>query len=464
MLPFIPPLVTISVQGQTISTFPDQGRTMAIVLTALELQEALAKGGADIKYLFDKEEVPLRIQGVFYHIGVTSVSKLARFAENITDLKAVLKSDFDLDATRSIQERVTAAGCCCAFANAAARADKQAEIEGDLDAKRVAKPLPASDFQAMRRTWESKWWALSERWVPARSYLEKRADELEQGDLRAEPLTEVICREEDNPDLMVPVWNSSGSLTVRKASCTAPEPANSEQLRYRITLMGTCIMFLAMRHSNRAHLQGLTPQLFNDYLEYLLGEFVWNLTAKSADGHTLGAPGWHQVLLYDLQIRKKAYSDMATTGSSLKDALGEAWRCPVTKERYFTTPLALSSSFGSSPASSKRPAEFQDELKSNRQRTGRGKGKGRGGGQSKGSGQGKGRGKKGKGKGGGCAPRTPDGRVVCFSYNNATGCTLPRCNFLHVCGICFANHPMYQCTGNNGRHSAETQGGGPGAN
>ena len=442
-----------------------------IVLSAAEREAALLKPGSDIQFLFEKQEVPEDIQAIFYHVGITTIQKLASFADNVADLKQVLKDDFDLDSARNIQSRVQVGSCCCAYSIAVQRAGKQAEIEGELDAKRVAKPLPASDFTAMRRTWEAKWWTLSERWVPARSYLEKRADELEQGELRAEPLTEVICREEDNPDLMVPVWNSTGNLTVRKASCTAPEPANSEQLRYRITLMGHCIMFLALRHSNRTYLQGLSPQLFSDYLEYLLGDFVWTLTARSAEGHTLGAPAWAQVVSYEWQIRRKAYCDMQKSGINLRDALTAAWNCPITKERYFTTPLALTSTMGNKRGPDPQwPGQGRGQGSGGGSGGGRGQGQGRGkaGGRGrKGGGKGGGKGRKG-GKGGGkggCAARTPDGQMICFAYNSEEGCKLGQCNFLHVCGLCFAKgHPLYQCSGNGGRLPGETQGKGAGTN
>ena len=440
-----------------------------IVLTADEQTTALERGGADLRYAMDSEEVPSAVQAIFYHLGVTTIPKLASFAENIPDLKAVLRADFGLDTANGVGERVTIGSICVVFSKAGTRASKQAEIEGELDSKRLAKPLPASDFTAMRRTWEAKWWVLTDRWVPARTYLEKRADELEQGELRAEPLTEVLCRDEDQQDLMVPVWNNSGALTMRKTSHQVPSPANSEQLRYRITIMGTCTMFLGLRHSNRAFLQGLNPQLFADYLEYLLGDFVWLLTAKSADGCTMGAPGWNQVIAYDYQIRKKAFNDVLTTGIPLKDALPAAWKCPITKERYFTTPLALASVLGAS-TSTKRLSDDGSTGGTGETKSGRGGGRGRG----RGKGEGKGRGGKGRagkggkggkgGKAGGCAAKTPDGRSICFNFNNPDSrCGSSRCNFLHVCGLCFSTtHALFQCTGNAGRPAGETQGVGNG--
>ena len=47
----------------------------------------------------------------------------------------------------------------------------------------------------------------------------------------------------------------------------------------------------------------------------------------------------------------------------------------------------------------------------------------------------------------GCAKTTPDGRAVCFKFNNPfEGCKNQQCSFAHVCGRCFkADVPMHRC-------------------
>ena len=72
----------------------------------------------------------------------------------------------------------------------------------------------------------------------------------------------------------------------------------------------------------------------------------------------------------------------------------------------------------------------------------------------KGKGNGKGKNKGGRGKGGaagksasGCAKETPDGRQICFKYNNPSeGCKTKGCRFAHCCGKCFKEGcPMFSC-------------------
>ena len=72
------------------------------------------------------------------------------------------------------------------------------------------------------------------------------------------------------------------------------------------------------------------------------------------------------------------------------------------------------------------------------------KGKGKGGkGKDKGKGKGKGA------VGTNCATKAPDGRMICYRFNNKHEKCEGKCKFAHICGVCFGNHPMYsdKCTG-----------------
>ena len=41
---------------------------------------------------------------------------------------------------------------------------------------------------------------------------------------------------------------------------------------------------------------------------------------------------------------------------------------------------------------------------------------------------------------------TPDDKPICFRYNSKAGCKKKdKCHFAHVCQLCFAKHPAYQC-------------------
>lgn len=447
---------------------------MAIILDAAQVAAAMLKGSSELKFLFGKEEVPDVLQAKFFHIGIVSVAKFAALVKNADDLRKVLKDNMEIDVDADLAHRVIAASVLVAFERASQRSSKLAEFEAELEVRRLPKPLENSEYLAMKAAWESKYWKLEDIDLPGRTYLERRLEELESGDLRAEPLQLVLSREGDDLDYLQPMWDTSGLLKVRKQGATVPEPTNPEQLRRRLALSFTGIMFMAFRHTNRLTIQGVTPQLVQSYCEYLLGEYVWGLVAKDAEGRTISTPSWDLVLAYDLAIRRKTFRLMADGKGDFTDSLKLAMDDPTTKERHFTTPMAISAvarnKGGGAVMSYSNHVEhevFFEQKGSPGKGNSKKKGSGRqGGSKGKGGGKAKGSSSKGSGKG---ANQTPDGRSICFNYNNAEiRCRRPDCRFLHVCTKCFQRHPAYQCRGQAQAPYAsvpasETQGGGAGS-
>jgi len=204
---------------------------------------------------------------------------------------------------------------------------------------------------------------------------------------------------------------------------------------------------ISLKHTNQVALQGLDPGFFDKYKSYLLGDFVLNLTARNDKGEVIISPPWHLILGYEQAIRKKVCYDLNNgTHASFRTALQAAWMDPITKERHFITPLALSSA-----PSSKRNAEYDDSRKDKRpkgDRKGAGKGKDKGGGKSSSS--------KGQAK-------TPEGKQICFKFNDPKKkCTARPCKYEHVCSFCFQRHPRHQCSGrgNQAYTAADTAGAG----
>ena len=402
---------------------------MAIVLTDEDLQKAFAEAGSDLKFLLDRENVDEALQGKIFHIGIRTVRQFGAFVADRTELIEILKTNFNLDGAADIMNRVKITKLVVAWETAKVRAAKMAEMDATGEATSTPKALAPLDKQSMRAAYEQKWWELEDHRVPGKSYLEKKLDEVEKNELKAEPLSEVLATSEDEPDTLRTVWDASGQLKAMKVSSTVPLPSGPEELRMRIVLMGTAWQFVAFQHTHREYLKGLTPQIFQNYLDYLLGEFVWGLHAKDGKGNSFGAPPWHLVIAYEHAIRVKAVA-LVRKGHQLKDALRMAWEDSVTKERNFTTPLGLEG------ATRKRKFEDDGHNQPNNPKP-----------KAKGKGKDKGKGKhsvKGKGKNG-CKFKNDKDEPICYAFNNE-GCTKKDCKYKHECGTCFkAGIPMFRC-------------------
>ena len=412
-----------------------------IVLTQEQKEEALKKGNADLKFLMERNEVPQEVSAMWFHAGVTSLEKFASIAKNVEDLVKVLKEYLGIDQEESLERRVQVAAVTCAWTNARTRMQRAAEVEAEMDTKEWRKPIATSEWMAMRSGLEKAVGTLDERLTPAKEYVEKKLQEVESGDYRAEELTEVVSREEVDPDSLVPQWDAKGNITVRRGSTRVKDPENPEALRQRLTVMRNACQMVALRHTNRPELQGDYVRTFEDYKDYLLGEHVYGLNARDADGMTVAAPPFRLVLAYERAVRKDAAKRMNQDGVAFPAALKLAWKDPTTKERHFTTPLALVAKRPSGVP----PASYGDAAAAKKQRF-----------EQKGPTKGKGKGKQLPG----CASHNKEGTPICYRFNTAgEKCKQKKCKFAHQCGICFSDkHAMFQCSAGK-RQPPDTGGG-----
>ena len=355
-------------------------------------------------------------------------------------LRKCLVEDFGM-SDANLVGKVAISKVVVVWETAKIRAEKAAEAEAECELRQEPKPVRNNDYARMKEAYEAKYWKLEKDHLPAKSYLERISEVVEKADYRAEPLTEVANRKEDDVDMLRAIWDTSGAIKAVRSYPKVPMPRDPEELRQRVTLLGTAWAFVALTQPSATIIQGVTPQAWQEYLEYILGPHCYGLSARNAYGETMAAPPWTLLMSYELEMRRKM-AELMSEGTPMSTALKLAAKDPVVKERYFTTPLALASVTGA-----KRKADeafgTQDGWGSKGRGNNRGKGKGRGG-----------KGKDGKGKDAksrGCANKTPDGKPICYKYNNQNErCVKAKCTFLHVCGRCFKDHPMYspQCPEN----------------
>ena len=134
-------------------------------LSAQQKIDVKEAASTDLSYLFAKEGVSEEVQLLFFHVGVTTPAKFATFAADAKDLKDVLKAGFKLDSSVNIAQRVAVAAVMCAFATATVRTEKRAELEGELEARRMTKPLSSNEWSSMKTLWETCWWPLEDRYA-----------------------------------------------------------------------------------------------------------------------------------------------------------------------------------------------------------------------------------------------------------------------------------------------------------
>ena len=190
-----------------------------------------------------RNDVKDDLQANFFEHEINTISKFSSFLRDEDDCVNV--DDFGLDAAASLQDRPQVASVICAWKDTQTKAKRQPEVEAEMDTREWTKPIPTGDYIQLRTAFYNRFGAVEDKVVPAKEYLEKKLQELENREFRAETLSEVVSEDEIDPDVLTPMFDSRGNLSVKKGSSSVPLPTGPEQLRRRLSIMQNCLMMLA---------------------------------------------------------------------------------------------------------------------------------------------------------------------------------------------------------------------------
>ena len=195
------------------------------------MEDSLKLGSSDLRYTLSRNDVKEDLQANFFEHEITTISKFSSFFRDEADLVTVLRDEFALDAAASLADRAQVASVICAWKDTQTKAKRQSEVEAEMDTREWTKPIPTGDYIQLRSAFTSRFGLVEDKVIPAKEYIEKKLQELENGEFRAETLAEVVGKDEIDPDVLTPVFDSKGNLSVKKGSSSVPLPTGPEQLR-----------------------------------------------------------------------------------------------------------------------------------------------------------------------------------------------------------------------------------------
>ena len=117
---------------------------------------------------------------------------------------------------------------------------------------------------------------------------------MEQGVLHAQHLKEVASKAECKDEEDHPVADRRGIVRLRRKVVKVPAPRSSEEVRRRIRLLAATFEVAKMRNPNKAFLQDLTADTWEQHVRYFLGK-RWQISAflhSSERREQAGAPSW----------------------------------------------------------------------------------------------------------------------------------------------------------------------------
>ena len=189
-------------------------------------------------------------------------------------------------------------------AHALVEARNKAEAEAVVGGlpKAVARP----ELAQLRERFETSFYSLQDKLVPAAATLEQHFDMVDHGEWQYLSLREYASKEDDAKDPLAASMSldrSTGALKVKKGNVQVPLPKNAEELRARLRLVAHVFVTCALRYPRLASLKGIAPSHFYNYADFLLGDFVLGLRAKDASNSTVAVPASDLVLSYVSCVR-----------------------------------------------------------------------------------------------------------------------------------------------------------------
>ena len=474
-------------------------------ITREEQQAGLKGMEPDLGYLLHDRGVDEQLVALIGHSKVTRLNIFAKIERNEEAVRKWLEDDFGLKSSDGTEAKVLIAKTLDAWEAAVKRVRAQAEAESQARIDGRPKELMRGAHLALRRSFENLNGGTEEKYLPSRQLVDQRLDQIEEGEVKAEPLSDVVSlqkeEESDIKNTEVDVKFGNGSIKFKKQNLKTSPPDTPEQLRSFYKIIANHWMMVKLKIPGKSWLVDHEASAWEAHVSYLLGDDVWGLEAKSAGGQVVARPAWLQVLEYEFRLRKEAYKQV-NNGVPLTEALKNARDSDSLKTRFLLTPMALTVNTSKAQSSNTfEPARDEAGLTRVALPAGAGTGRGNGGGGFggggrgnggagrgnglwkgawKGAGRGGGKGGNNKGGGGGGAggggngggsgkggakgvsnhfnrakadPQlartlkfvTADGQKICFRYNKGK-CTQDQCQFVHVCAKCEGAHPYERCT------------------
>lgn len=390
---------------------------------------------SDLQFVLADSGVSLQTQvAVARFYG--SLKKFNAIGDNRPAVRTLCLQDFGIPQDTP-EGRAETASVVSAWEAAQEYINKETELRAEAKVMGQPRMLQTHERQAMVRAIEQTYGVLGEAETPSSDFLSVKAEETESNEPCATPLDEILSKRDASTSVIQSAVDSSGHIKVTRTKSKGKMPTNTEEYRRLIKVEGYAWMCMAARYKAKSWLHDLTLDHFTKFADFILGDRVLNIQVPNASGESSKLkPDWTIVLSFEFKLRKEAFRLVLSDGYTLGDALKAVMRDAELKEAYFTTPIALKAASSVEPPPQNKFPRFNSKGYSNQSK-----------GFSKNQQKGKGRGKS-KGKsmderliGLTLAWRTPDGRDLCFGYNN--GSCNGDCGRVHKCRVkgCYKDHP-----------------------
>ena len=212
---------------------------------------------------------------------------------------------------------------------------------------------------ALRKAFAEAHYQLPDDIAPADALIEMRMNMVEESHYKAETLGEVTAKEDEDGLCAKEIdVDRNGGFRLKKINKSRPQPSGVEDLRKRLRTWSASWMYASLKVPSNDQLAGMTPQLFYDYVEYLLGADVYGLSAHDPSGALVTRPPFSLLLEYEHYVRR-LLAKLLNEGVRFVDALPRAYMDADTRQRRFLTPMQLGALAAATRNRSRSPRRAQ---------------------------------------------------------------------------------------------------------
>ena len=182
------------------------------------------------------------------------------------------------------QSSVACRDCCICFCLGGGPG---IHLEGDGNQGRrlgQARALQVHERQAMVRAIEAIYGVLQEAETPSVEYLSLKPEETETNEPVAASLDEVSSKKDSTTSQMQTGLDSTGHIRSTRTKLKAKLPVTTEEYRRVMRVEMNAWLCMAARYKAKAWLHGLTAAPFNRFVDFILGEKVYNIQVPSLLG------------------------------------------------------------------------------------------------------------------------------------------------------------------------------------
>ena len=231
--------------------------------------QAIAKLDSSLSAIFEERKVRRDVQATLANLEVTDCETFSLMEESATALRAWLHSD-DVGLAKEGADKVTVAKVLAAWEAAQERTKTQRTKQAEERSAGLPATIPGGAFIAMRRAWEespaanlSPGQTLKASELPAKSYLEWRYSQVDDGEFLTESLAEVTSQAEeaqqteDVTQADVVQQGSKAVIQMRRTRVRSQMPATTEQLRHKYRLLAVHWGMICARYPNKGWAAGV---------------------------------------------------------------------------------------------------------------------------------------------------------------------------------------------------------------